>query len=111
MQLTTEVREVLERYRTDTHCRSDTDDLADAMLRLFPTNHHDPITPERLIAAEFEKQSYLFKYRDCESSQVVIEIAVHPSACLFYGVLLPAKLLPRNMGEVLELIQRSKEGT
>lgn len=117
MQLTTEVREALAIHR---HTREVTDDsnrlrsyeavsLADEMLRLFPPSYFDEITPERLIAAGFEKQSYLCKYRCRESSQVVIEIALNPLACWFYGFLLPNRLLPRNMGKVLELVERCKE--
>lgn len=114
MQLTTEVREALSRVDAGGRCASvkDVGLLANEMIRLFPSHYFDEITPEGLVQAGF--------YHHEETNRLV-----HPvkGGMVWYeyrtswmephfrvgGAYLVKETMPRNMGEVLELVQRCQE--
>jgi hypothetical protein len=109
MILTTEVREALERYRKNDADENAKEELADEMLRLFPPNYHDEITPERLVESGFsghwyEGKGFSIDYYPRQQTAwcVYVDRKCAYSASAEFG--------PRNMGDVLELVQRCKEG-
>ena len=128
MKLTTEVREALERWHRHDYLEVQGDDVladmaqkADAMLlanglaKMFPPGYHDPITPERLVelGGVLAQMSEVVCFESCAefwfSGCDIRQLHVYDN-CRTAWIRIPSHLQPRNMGEVLELVERCKGG-
>jgi len=89
--------------------------LADAMLRLFPPGYFDQITPERLVelGGVLSQMSEVVCFESCAefwfSGCDIRQLHVYDKHRTTW-IRIPSHLHPRNMGEVLELVARCKEG-
>ena len=118
MILTTEVREALERYRNaeysdDQLMQLDRARMCDAFRTLFPPGYHDTITPERLELFGFCMKNEIATIPRQDDWIGDLDLYYHIRTGewrLPSRKFIPKELRPRNMGEVLELVQRCKEG-
>ena len=113
MQLSDEVKAALERYRQGDIAIEDMGAICDEMLVKFPPNYHDEITPERLVEAGFQIRDG-FHCAEMPVTDVSKAWLSHNLATGSWRLpsrrFAPPELIPRNMGEVLELVARCKEG-
>ena len=107
MQLTERELAALEMLRLGKASLDQSYLLADAMLRLFPVRTYgdlvirwdDPVTPERLQACGFRHNDFCLSY--CGLSLYPLEHRWWSN-----GTLVPVGFEPRNMFEVLQLMER-----